>query len=1125
MKASIAFSALIFCFKADCIRSENNAVVRSVNQHVLLQVKTNVLLQIDNSISHGEHIDSNSIPLQWVLQVDELRFDSTSLGASEDSIRLDERILDVQWQDGGAGTAAYSLLLPLENSTRRSNRPLLIAIWERDLETKSRRFLSQHLTHVPRTAPLPGIPSDQDYSWKPNTVVEMNIKSRYSSIDTRSSKNYETGSSTNYGFWAFVVASVYGLFYLRRDTRAMLVSRRSTDENVELDNECEEAENSNDEADEEMSLNADSNDRDDDERSLSPAFVLLRSSAITSDESDEEEEEDLNLERPPSMERHLIKSFLEKGFPFEDALEKATEKYLMEKNSRTENPVPPVNERTHPLEYNDVLRATPDGASGMNTTSCESVGAPDTLRVCPTMSNPKCSDVPDAGDASGSSRIMQKMLKEASSGEGVCQEIRVNDVKRSPGTIREGVINVETSGGEPMSLVESKNSPATVALASKPRKKRPRTLISSERKKCAESDSVHTCVGSQSQCGSNWNFVPPKSFADKACKRAKSAPSDEEYGGYQSEPIARAKIYCHSDAEDDARVVAEASSMASAGLFEHTQDETTHDNATGKGSTSASLDSGVQENTACEEEDGVSPSSLVVIGPLNVTLTEATRCQALDERSANESADDPQKVIKSSSFSIAAAVPLENCTRPTDSDSLDEDPAQDDKEDEKEHLLLAPAGPLQLDQTEAAHSDILDKDSPDASLESGVQDDAVYGDGFVVIPPSMAAIELHKEGRTEATRSDSSGNVSAPALFDKDQDDTTDSCLASGNELYTLQSADDKTNEMQSTTHQPRTCLVDKPQARFSAPDPPSVRVDQVERTPRASDDESDKLSDAERTFYIPDKISAVQSKAPCSALLGAEPVHVDQVVSALPAEDRVLPDSPYVSTLPPDSCSSYSDSSVDTVRSNGRVEYAKVMLEKSAELKSVAGDDILAEFVPSAALRTAAMAMRDFSFEFEGKGSRAKPLTLKELNDNKKPKRSTRARSDSFGPSKSQAVATRQARTDRGPSHFVSPNPTVQGLMDVTGDNTPALKNLMSPPTTKPLRPKTTDPSTLQTFKVDASKKRRITFDGKPVELSKKMKHVPSDEAFDYKDDAEDPFADKDEFPRPEATRPPTIR
>jgi hypothetical protein len=382
---------------------------------------------MDNSISHGEHIDSNSIPLQWVLQVDELLFDSTSSGASEDSIRLDERILEVQWKDGWAGTAAYSLLLPLENSTRRSNRSLLIAIWERNLETKSRRFLSQHMTHVPRSAPLPGIPSAQDYSWKPNTVIEMSIKSRYRRSTTRSLENYETGNSANYGFWAFVVASVYGLFYLWRDSRATLDLRRSTDENVELDIGCEEAENSNDEADEELSLNAHNKDRDDDddddERSLSPAFVLLRSRAITSDESDEEEEEGLNLERPPCMERRLIKSFLEKGVPFEEALEKATENYIMRRNSHTENAVPAVNEMIHPLEYNLVSRATPDGAVWLNATSCEG-----TRRVRPMMSSPECSEVAEAADTSGSFGITHDTLNRESSGEGACKAIGLNDV-------------------------------------------------------------------------------------------------------------------------------------------------------------------------------------------------------------------------------------------------------------------------------------------------------------------------------------------------------------------------------------------------------------------------------------------------------------------------------------------------------------------------------------------------------------------------------------------------------------------------------------------------------------------------------------------------------------------------
>ncbi|GAX09787.1 hypothetical protein FisN_11Lh240 [Fistulifera solaris] len=1121
MKSSIAFFVLIFYFKADFIHSKN-AVVRSVNQHVLLQVKTNVLLEMDNSISHGEHIDSNSIPLQWFLQVDELLFDSTSSGASEDSIRLDERVLDVQWKDGGAGTAAYSLLLPLENLTRRSNRSLLIAIWERDLETKSRRFLSQHLTQVPRTAPMPGIPSDQDYSWKPNTVIEMSIKSRYSRSDTRSSENNKTGISTNYGFWAFVVASVYGLFYLWRDTRANLVSRRSTDENVELDNGCEEAENSNDEADEEISLNAYDKDRDNDEGSLSPAFVLLRSSAITSDQSDEEEEEGLILERPPSMDRHLIKSFLEKGVSFEDALETVTEKYLMEQNNRTENRVPTVNEMIHPLEYDDASRATQDCAAGVNATSCESVRVPDTLRVRPTMSNLNCSDVPE-DDTCGSFGIIQESLKSESSERGICKEFGPSDLQRSPETNREGVVAGETSFDKPKSSIESDYMPAMFALAKMPCKKRPRTRISSERKECAKSNSVHYGVGSH-QFESNRNPVLPESFSENVCKRAKSASSDEEYGGYQSNSIASAEQYCQGDSGDGVTDIAQASSIASVGLFEDAQDKTAHHDGFGTRSTNASLDSRMQDNVY-EEKVLVEPPSRALVDPREETLTDTARCHVLDEISANESADDQEHSIDSSS-SVAAAVPLEdNWTRLTQSDSFDEDPIElltygkqdvtnvDDEKESVEPSLTAPVGPHQVDRTEAAHSDSFDSGSPDDSVDSVVQDDAVHGDGVVVKPPSKVVIELHEEGRTEATQSDSLGNVSANASFDKEQDDAADSCLTSGEKVYSFQSADDKTNE------------ASRAKACSFGPGPPSVCVNHVDNAysletnaPRASDDKSDKLVDAENV------VSIQQSETHCSAILGAKPMHVDQVVSALAAEDRVTPDSPYVSTLPPDSSSSYSDSSVDTVRNNGRVEYAKALLEKSAELKSVAGDDVLAEFVPSAALRTAAMAMRDFSFEFEGKGSRAKPLTLKELNDNSnKPKRSTRARSssDSCGSSKSKACK------DRNPSNFVSPNPTVQGLFGVIGDTTPALKSVMSPPTTKLLKPKTVDPLILQTFRLakDASKKRRIIFDGKPVESSKKRKHVPPDDPFDFTDDAEDPFADKDGIPRPEATRPPTIR
>jgi hypothetical protein len=704
------------------------------------------------------------------------------------------------------------------------------------------------------------------------------------------------------------------------------------------------------------------------------------------------------------------------------------------------------------------------------------------------------------------------------------------------------------------------------ALASKPCKKRPRTLISSERKECSESDRVRPCGGPQYRCGSNWNHVLPESFSDKACKKAKSASSDKECGAYQSKPIANAKQYCQGDAGDGARDVVEASPIAPVGPFEDTKDETTHHDALDKGSPIASLGSRLQDKTVNDEEDGIEPSSIAPVGLLEEGLMEGTHKDAFDKRLVNESLhfggqDDTVDVMEPSSIA--------GSTRLTHSDSLDKDSAiellnlgelddiEDDEGDSTKPSLVAPLGPLKVGLTEATHSDSLDKVSADESLGFEGQEDAVnqieiHEAGMTEAAPSdtldnvsanapTAQIELREEGRTEAAHSNSHDNVSADASFGfEKQDNTAVSCLAAGEKLCSLQSVNDQINEMQKTIHYPGTSPADRTKARCPAPGSPSVRVDQVEsayaleaNAPIASDDRSDILVDAENTFYIPDKSSTVKSNTHCSTILGAKSVHVDQVVSALPAEASVPPDSPYVSTLPPDSSSSCSDSSVDTLRNDGRVEYAKAILEKSAELRSVAGDDILAEFVPSAALRTAAMAMKDFSFEFEGKGSRAKPLTLKDLNDSNKVKRSTRLRSssDSFGPLKSQPVAALQARTHRDPSNFVSPNPTVQGLIGVMGDNTPALRSLVSPPTTKPLKliPKSADPFTLQTLKLakDTSKKRRITFDGKPGESSKKTKYVPSDDPFDYTDDAErvDAFADKDDVPRPDATRVPTIR
>lgn len=932
MRTSSTLAILVFYLKAGLVDSVNT-VVRSMNQHVLLQVKAKVMLEEDGSLSRDQfqHFDSKAISLQWVLQVDELLFDARSSGSSEDSRRLDEQILDVQWdssktEDGWAGTAAYSLLLPLETSTRRSNRDLLLAIWERDLEKGSRRFLSQQLTHVPRTTPAAGIPSDRDYTWKPNTVIEMSIRSRHSKSEVGSSESSETRETTSYGFWVFIAASVAGLLHLWKGPRPKLEVSPSMDESAENGTEIDmvEAENNIVGVNEEASFI----DYDGDDRSLSPTFVLLRGSALSSDESDDEEreEQDLNLERPPRVERRMKKSFLDNGVSFVEALDRATEKYILEERSRLKNPVSLRDKAVGHSESDGISSTSSEGAKVLNIISggftCSSV----TLEAGSRVFNQESPGLLKLGDdfASldmGSSLGLQTKMgivesqennMRESTKEVICKENVLDETQRCIET-REDLVVFEQNREEPKPSAALNHSPEKVAI--KQSKKRPRDMISSERKECSKSDIVRE--GSQAECKNISNKLVSKEFPEIGCKRWRGASIGEESATPQSKAAAIAEQLDQKDAEDN-------------------------------------------------DGDVVAPSSCAPVGPLGEDWLGTARDESLDKNSSCQN----------------------------------------------------------------------------------------------------ASVGLEEHGEV------ASSSVSA------------------GEKSYTSQLGDGERSKTQ---------------------------VDET------------------IVLCCPGRSPAIKSRVICSPISDAELVQVDQVVSAFSVEASAPPDSPYTSTLPPDSSSSYSDLSDDTLR-NAHLEYTKTILEKSAELRSVAGDDILAEFVPSAALKTAAMAMKDFSFEFEGRGSKTKPLTLTELSFHNKSKRSARERSfsDSLETSKSKQVTVLQHRSHRNVSNVMSPNLAVQGR-GVMGENTPALKSMVSPPTTaKPVRRvrKTTDPSSLRllTKKLvkDSSRKRRISFNGgkeRLTESSEKVKYLgshPSD-PFDFKDDSKrgSSFAGKDNIQR----RPKKIR
>lgn len=973
MKTFRTLAALFFCLQAGFVDSES-AIVRSMNQHVLLQVKAKIMLQEGNSSlskEEFEHFESKSIPLEWILQVDELLFESASSESyEENSMRLDEQILEVQWnstkrEGGWAGTADYSLLLPLETSTRRSNRALRLAVWEMNLETGSRRFLTQQLTHVPKTTPLGGS-SDRDYSWKANTVVEMSIKSRHNRNEIVSASTIPDHNNVSYGLWVFIAVSLAGLLHLWNGARPP--SREEVHPSAELDTMRDEAEaeNNSDAIDEEASVN----DFDWDEHSLSPAFVLLRADAQSTDSSDDEESEEQipSLERPPSMERRLIKSYIDEGVPFVEALDRATEKYIIEQRSRMKASLISIeNEEAGAFKNDGVAEDKESGASRNN----DGVSA----------ISPGCAKSPnflsDGGAACSSTSLIVESRPQS---------------QESPGLLKLG------------------DDFASLDMSASPKLQ---TKIDT--------------VGHQEDSGKD-----PQVCSPFRCNTDfPSMDHSKEEIICNEQILNNTTAICTGDKRDEA-IVSEKN-------IEESNASATFEPSSGKGSSS---------EKKCKKR------------PRELSTSERKECFVFDEvRIYTGSPVESKNTLQDLS---SVGFPGSDCKRSKGSS----------------------AGREQSDELRSNMTDIGKADQVDA--KDG-REDAVAATSVDPIRP------IEAEG-IETTQNDSlsrGSNQPTESLYLGEHDDAAGACVPAvetPNESQFVDGESPNTEADEMTVLKcPDTSVILEP-AIFLSPDP----------------DSSESL--------LAGHIASDQDIKTVSEEMGL----------SLPV--CAPPDSPYTSTLPPDSSSSYSDSSVDSPRKN-QLEYAKTILEKSAELRSVAGDDILAEFVPSAALKTAAMAMKDFSFEFEGKGSRAKPLTLKALSDNIS-KRPARSRSfDSTKTPKSKNLAVLKHRSGQQMvSNIMSPDSTMQGRA-VMGENTPALKNIMSPPTTselvKSVGKKANPPSSMlpiNSLAKVSSRKRRMSFKYKekliePNEQMKKLESSHPVDPFDFPDDTErvDPFACKD--------------
>jgi len=325
---------------------------RALNQHALLQVR--IFLEYTTSVLiPSKFADASFFPLQWVLNVDEILFQDSPPNPGSDSSRearttLDERTLSVSWNtsnhggDTWIGSADYSLLLPLCVEERRSTRPLLIRLSERDSVTGNLRFLSQQLAHLPRSKPSRDADSsdDKSYTWTPHTVVEVRARAYLPDIwndkynERRSMPwlhcifDLKANGSSCWGRF-FRICVVFGaLFALipqvkRRFAHGQLPEHASLKAPAEEVTEDAVANNH-----EQNSLSSGDGDLRDTE-SWSSAFFALRRDvrdSHNSEESDSEDDQQI-LERPPSMERRLICPYIANGMPFSEAIDRINEQY------------------------------------------------------------------------------------------------------------------------------------------------------------------------------------------------------------------------------------------------------------------------------------------------------------------------------------------------------------------------------------------------------------------------------------------------------------------------------------------------------------------------------------------------------------------------------------------------------------------------------------------------------------------------------------------------------------------------------------------------------------------------------------------------------------------------------